>query len=109
MSNNADNPFWVLGLPPETSRAEVERAGQKLLAQLELGLAAAAVWQSPSGPRPRDSQAVRSALAELRDPSRRLLWELRAGVRIEPEEEPARAPSFAPWPGAWRALGWPPA
>lgn len=103
-----ENPFYVLGLKPQASRAEIEREGQKLLGMLELGLAAARRYQSPCGPRPRDADRVRWALAELRDPTRRLRHELWARlpateVPPAPEDTGARdAPVFA---DALEALG----
>ena len=73
---STDNPFYVLDLAPDCSRAEVERAGQKLLAMLELDLAGARHYQTPAGRVARDAAKVREAMAELRDPQRRLFHEL---------------------------------
>jgi hypothetical protein len=78
------NPFHVLGLRPGCTRAEIEQEGQKLLAMLELGLAAAARYQTPLGPVERTREKVRAALAELRDPDRRLLAELWAALEPAP-------------------------
>ena len=102
------NPFFVLGLPPTATRAEVEREGQKLLGMLELGLKAAGTYASPAGPQPRSADLVREALAELRDPQRRLGHELwaQARPRAEPlleEEKATAAPRFA---HARARLGW---
>jgi hypothetical protein len=110
----AENPFYVLGLRPGCARAEVEREGQKLLAMLELKLSAAATYASPVGKRTRTVDNVRHALAELRDPEKRLGHELWA--RLAPVEAPAdgAAPPdsdgerLAPWPHAPVALGWRP-
>lgn len=71
-----ENPFFVLGVAPETSRVEVERAGQRLLAELAISRAAALHYDSPLGPMPRTAELVREALAELRDPARRLVHEV---------------------------------
>lgn len=71
-----DNPFYVLELAPDCSRAEVERAGQKLLGMLELDLAGALAYPTPFGSGRRDAAKIREAMAELRDPQRRLLHEL---------------------------------
>jgi hypothetical protein len=71
-----DNPFYVLELAPDCSRAEVERAGQKLLAMLELDLAGAWTYATPFGLAERDATKIREAMAELRDPHRRLFHEL---------------------------------
>ena len=107
-----DNPFYVLGLRPGSSRTEVEREGQKLLAMLELGLSKAERYPTPLGERDRTADKVRLAMAELRDPDKRLLHELWARLAPEPlplgdgaatgeGEERVR-----PWPEARVALGW---
>lgn len=107
-----DNPFYVLELAPDCSRAEVERAGQKLLAMLELDLSGAQVYASPLGSGRRDAAKVREAMAELRDPQRRLFHELWVlgrpwGDRLDPSIveiiEPAVEAGFG---GARNALGW---
>src|SRR6187401_2773805 len=72
----AHNPFYVLELRPDCSRAEVERAGQKLIGMLELELTAARSYRSPLGVHRRSPELVRASMAELRDPNRRLLHEL---------------------------------
>jgi hypothetical protein len=72
----AGNPFYVLELRPDCSRAEIEREGQKLLGMLELELAAARTYRSPIGEHRRTPELVREAMAELRDPNRRLIHEL---------------------------------
>jgi hypothetical protein len=81
----AANPFYVLGLRPECSRADVEREGQKLLGMLELELRGASEYRSPIGVHRRSPELVREAMAELRDPNRRLLHELWATLEIGPE------------------------
>ena len=70
-----ENPFLVLDLPISAGREELERQGARLLAMLEAGLRDAGSYPTPLGPRPRTPEAVRAALAELRDPDRRLLHE----------------------------------
>jgi hypothetical protein len=69
------NPFLVLELSPTASREEAERQGAKLLAMLAGGVAGAAAYATPLGPRERSPETVRSAMAELRDPARRLAHE----------------------------------
>jgi hypothetical protein len=107
-----DNPFYVLGLGPGASRAEIEREGQKLLAMLELGLAAAASYPTPLGPGERTPELVRTALAELRDPQRRLAHESWARLPAEPvvelgqEEAEELLAEPDPWPPALAAFGW---
>ena len=92
----ADNPFFVLGVTADASRIEVEREAQKLLGMLELEFADAKVYQTALGPQPRTSEAVRAAVAALRDPYRRLVAELWA--RHAPPHRPevaAREPPVA--------------
>jgi hypothetical protein len=67
-----ENSFLVLGVPPSASAAEVERQGQKLLAMLAAGLREADHYPTPFGEQPRTPELVRAALADLRDPGRRL-------------------------------------
>lgn len=111
----AHNPFYVLELDPECSRAEVERQGQKLLGMLELELSAASHYDTPLGRQRRTPEQVRAAMAELRDPDRRLLHELWATLAPTPlsagggggeqDDEPdADLSAF----GALRALGFGP-
>jgi hypothetical protein len=102
----ADNPFYVLGIPPDATRAELEGAGQRLLAMLELGLEAAASYETPSGRRQRTADDVRRALAELRDPRRRLQHELWARLPAAPRRSPPPPASQPPSFAARRALGW---
>lgn len=79
----ADNPFYILALPPDCSRLEIEREGQKWLGMLEVGLSAARHYWTPLGAMERTTHKVREAMAELRDPERRLRHELWA--RLAPE------------------------
>jgi hypothetical protein len=111
-----DNPFYVLGLRPDATRQAIERQGTKLLGMLELKLKSAAAYPTPVGRAERTPEKVRAAMAELRDPARRLDHEIWA--RLDPEALPAReasapleekAPSPRardPWPEALAALGW---
>jgi curved DNA-binding protein CbpA len=109
-----DNPFYVLGLRPDATRAEIERQGQKLLGMLELSLQSAARYATPVGPAERTADKVRRAMAELRDPERRLeheMWAgLDAGATATTDDDDGGAPvparADAPWPGALSELGW---
>jgi hypothetical protein len=69
------NPFLVLGLRPPSTTAETERQGEKLMAMLAAGLDEARRYPTPFGERERTPELVRAALAELRDPRRRLRHE----------------------------------
>jgi len=108
------NPFFVLEVPTDATPTDVERAGQRLLALLIVGSAAAETYQTPLGPATRDADQVRQALTALRDPEQRVLHELWANVvpaNVGPTSEPALAQSNAgagagPWEEAGRALGW---
>lgn len=103
----SQNPFRVLGLAPAATRAEVERAAQRLLAELELGLAGAKTYATALGPRPRDAALVRAAAAALRDPEKRAWHELWALAPLRAPADPeAAAGAPQPMPSALRALGW---
>jgi hypothetical protein len=69
------NPFFVLGVGPDATRAQIEREGAKLLAMLASGIEGAGEVETPLGPISRDAESIRAALAELRDPERRLAYE----------------------------------
>lgn len=106
-----ENPFHVLGLRPEAGRLEVEREGQKLLGMLDLGLKAAATYRTPLGPQTRTADRVRVAMAELRDPEKRLLHEFWAV--LPPRAEPPRPPpptraehDLEPFTAAFASQGW---
>lgn len=105
----SENPFYVLGLRPSATRLEVEREGQKLLGMIELGLDEALEYPTPLGRRARTADLVRRALAELRDPERRLVHEVWACLEpelvVELEEPPSEDERFT-WPEAREALGW---
>jgi hypothetical protein len=106
-----DNPFFVLGLSPDASRIELEREAQKLLGMLELGFAAAQTYATPLGPRPRTAEAVRAAVAALRDPYQRLVAELyaRHAPATVDSEPTAPASETASSPRVLRKqLGWRP-
>lgn len=97
----ARNPFYVLGLAPDSARGEVERSVQKLHGLLGVGASAAKRCDTPFGPRPRTEDDVRAAAAELRDPAKRLVHELWAQPFPDAPAEPA-APA---WPDALAAVG----
>ncbi len=110
------NPFYVLGLRPGCSRAELERAGQTLLDMLAVEMQGARRYATPLGPRERTPELVRHAMAELREPTRRLSHELWASrpARADGPAAPRRSPLAAdddslsrePWYGGFQALGW---
>jgi hypothetical protein len=97
-----DNPFYVLELDPECSRAEIER-----------GMAGSERYPTPFGSGRRDPAKIREAMAELRDPQRRLLHELwvRGAARADLPITPIDTTDFdgADLPGFEQAptsLGW---
>ncbi len=69
------NPFLVLSLPPGAGIEQVERQGQKIMMMLAAGIPDAASYDTPLGPRKLTEEMVREAVAELRDPDRRLVHE----------------------------------
>jgi len=106
-----DNPFFVLGLTPDTSRIEIEREAQKLLGMLELGFVDAKTYRTPLGPRARTPELVRAAVAALRDPYRRLLaelWARHAPPARDDVTSSAQLADEAPRTGLRRRLGWRP-
>lgn len=106
-----DNPFFVLGLPPDTSRIEIEREAQKLLGMLELGFVDAKTYRTPVGPRARTAELVRAAVAALRDPYRRLvaeLWARHAPPTRDDVPATTHVTEEAPRTGLRRRLGWRP-
>jgi hypothetical protein len=104
-----ENPFFVLGISPDASRIEIEREAQKLLGMLELNFAGAQTYATPLGPRPRTAEAVRAAVAALRDPYQRLVAELWARHAPPPKEHAPAATNDTPRPLVTRrALGWRP-
>jgi hypothetical protein len=100
----AQNPFYVLEVRPSATEREIERAGQKLLAMLTIGLEGADTYPTPAGPRPRDADLVRRALDELRNPEKRWMHEIWARLPPDPVAPVASAPE--PWPEVLAALGW---
>jgi hypothetical protein len=109
MSRVIDNPFFVLGLSPDASRIEIEREAQKLLGMLELDFVDAKTYPTPLGPQPRTPEAVRAAVAALRDPYRRLVAELWARNAPPPRAAaPAQRPTRPERTGLRRRLGWRP-
>ena len=66
-----DNAFYVLGLSPEATTADIEREGRKLLGLLELGVAKGSLYTCPLGTFSRDATMVREAMSSLRDPVHR--------------------------------------
>jgi hypothetical protein len=97
------NPFYVLGLTPDTTRPEIERSAQRLLAELAIGRETAKYYTTPLGAVARTEQAVREALAELRDPARRAAHEVWARTEVSVTPTPSFPPF--PWSAALRCLG----
>ena len=96
----ADNPFLVLEIAASATHTEVERAGQKLLAQLAISVSSVKSYRTPFGPRERDESKVRMALSVLRDPEQRAFYEL--WLSDVPAERLV-LPGFA---NALRSVGW---
>jgi hypothetical protein len=111
-----ENPFYVLGVSPECTRHEFEREGQKLLAMLALDLAEIKTYATPLGERIRTPELVLHSMAELRNPSKRLLHEIIAALpmsEIGATDDPTQFEATDRWieaPGlfgyGWRRQGW---
>ena len=104
LANWRSNPFFLLDLGTLASRTEAERAAQKLLGLLAVGSADAARYDTPFGGAVRDADAVRQAMALLRDPGERVAQELWAEVKRRDDTRDHGAQ--AAWTGAGRAIGW---
>ncbi len=74
------NPFFVLELKTDATRADIERAGQRLLAKFGIDSTGVAQYPTPFGDGVRDADMVRQALAVLRDPAQRVEHELWANL-----------------------------
>jgi hypothetical protein len=103
-----ENPFFVLGISPDASRIEIEREAQKLLGMLELEFPAARIYTTPLGEQPRTAEAVRAAVAALRDPYQRLVAELWARHAPAEAKAPERAEPRGWSPPLRASLGWKP-
>ena len=102
-----NNPFFVLELKADASRADVERAGQRLLGLLAIGAQGADEYQTPFGAGRRDADTVRQALGRLRDPLQRARFELWANVAPLAFAAPEASESLTgPWEAGATALGW---
>jgi hypothetical protein len=104
----SENPFLILGVAPTATRIEIEREAQKLLGMLELGFEAALTYQTPLGPRTRTAELVRTAVATLRDPARRLAAEVWAtgAEPVAPGAPPDPASAVPGWDDALARMGW---
>lgn len=106
----AENPFYVLGVATTATRTDLEREGNKLLSMLQLDLKESKTYRSPVGEHPRTAEAVRAAMAELRDPKRRLVHELLAAlpVTVSVPAAPAAAKDEVKWARAPVVFGYGP-
>lgn len=97
-----DNPFFILELPKDCSAMDVERAGQKLLSMLSVGMTSAMIYKTPLGQRTRDADAVRRAMSNMRDPEKRKAFEVwvRDDIWQTVETRPGET-----WPQAHARLG----
>lgn len=75
LARHLANPFLVLELAVTATRDDLERQGAKLLSMLAAGVGEAASYPTPVGPQVRTPEAVRTALAELREPRKRAIHE----------------------------------
>ena len=106
----AENPFYVLSVATTATRTDIEREGSKLLSMLQLGLKESKVYRSPVGEHPRTEEAVRAAMAELRDPKRRLVHELLAALPATTAlpDDKSSSPAELKWPRAPLVFGYGP-
>lgn len=101
------NPFFVLELKTDATRADVERAGQRLLAKFGIDSTGIADYETPLGKGLRDADMVRQAMAALRDPAQRVACELWAGLApVQTSSRQTDGAGETRWEDAQRALGW---
>lgn len=103
------NPFFVLEIKPDATRADIERAGQRLLAQLSIGAQSAAEYKTPLGNGVRDADMVRQALATLRDPAQRMvheLWATMTPLASSSLQQHRISEAIPKWEHAESGLGW---
>ena len=106
----AENPFYVLGVATTATRTDLEREGNKLLSMLQLDLKESKTYRSPVGEHPRTAEAVRSAMAELRDPKKRLVHELLASLPVSVTvPQVKQSGEGVKWPQAPMVFGYGPA
>jgi hypothetical protein len=97
-----ENPFYVLGILPDATRVEVERAGQKLLALASIDAESARTYRTPFGVKHRDEALIRSAIAALRNPTERIRYEL---WYVNPIEESQLETTYH-WNDAFASIHW---
>jgi hypothetical protein len=94
----SENPFRVLGAPADAPRPELERAAQRLLAELTIGRQSALHYETSVGNATRTPELVRSAAASVREPLERLVHE--EWARVPSQQPDALHPAEAPFEGA---------
>jgi hypothetical protein len=100
-----DNPFFILELPRDCTGMDIERAGQRWLGMLKLGLTSAMMYRTPLGERRRDEDAVRRAMASLRDPDKRRVFEVWVRDEVwQADRVSTSAGAAVSWPNAHRSL-----
>ena len=105
---NPKNPFWILDTSPDATTAEIERAGRKLVALLEVGADSAKKYTCALGTFDRDATMVREAMSALRDPRVRAKEACVAKLfSMAPDERGSDEDPDAPAIGARRAAGYP--
>jgi len=77
---NPENPYFILEIDAAATPGEIERAGRKLLALLEVGSENVAQYTCSFGTFHRDATMIREAMSELRDPKKRARQALLASL-----------------------------
>jgi hypothetical protein len=91
-------PFWVLGLVPECSSQDINKASQLIASKLSLGVPDAEFFYTPAGTKSRDSFLVREAKSILDDPAQRLIAEFwyvppQVNIATSSDQESSSTPS----------------
>lgn len=77
-------PFWILQLTPAASNKEIEKAFNRILAEITMEIPGATIYPSPGGDQTRDEFLLREARNLLQTPEKRALAEI---WYIPPQQE----------------------
>ncbi len=69
-------PFWILQLTPVASNKDIEKAFNRILAEITMEIPGAEVYPTPKGDQTRDEFSLREARNLLQTPEKRALAEI---------------------------------
>ncbi|MEO7112014.1 MAG: hypothetical protein ABI183_16340 [Polyangiaceae bacterium] len=104
---NPKNPYFVLEIAANATPGEIERAGRKLLALIDVGSEKVVEYTCSFGVFPRDATMIREAMAELRDPRKRTRHSLLASLLSADAGPDSETALDAPLANAFALAGYP--